>query len=132
MKTYPRLTELGVKNPQQIKKFFVNSVARTDVLRIVYERPKDSLLPLSRSYKFPRIQKSSVVDSGTRETEYVLQTDPVLREVLDELHGIIEAKENDQDLASEIIEELKLLEEDIALRSEYIKVLVGKIQGKQP
>jgi len=128
MKNYPRLTELGVKNPQQIKKFFVNSVARTDVLRIVYERPKDSLLPLSRSYSFPRIQKSSVVDSGTREAEYILQTDPVLREVLDELHEIIETKQNDQDLASEIIEELKLLEEDIALRTEYIKVLVGKIQ----
>lgn len=128
MKTYPHLSEMGVLNPQQIDKFSVNSIARTDILRIVYERPKGSILPLSRTYKFPRIQKSSLVDSGTRQAEYVLETDPAFRAALAELQEIMEAKENNQDVASAILEELRLLDEDIALRSDYIKTLAGKIQ----
>lgn len=129
MKTYPRLSEMGVRSPQQIDKFFVNSIARTDILRIVYERPKGSILPLSRTYRFPRIQKKSVIDKGTREAEFILETDPALREALDELQEILAAKGTSQDVASAILEELRLLEEDIALRSEYIKVLVGYIPG---
>jgi hypothetical protein len=128
MKTYPHLSEMGVLHPQQIDKYSINSIARTDILRIVYDRPKGSVLPLSRTYKFPRIQKSSVVDSGTLQTEYVLETDPAFRGALAELQEIMEAKGNNQDVASAILEELRLLEEDIALRSDYIKTLAGKIQ----
>jgi len=119
---------MGVLHPQQIDKYSINSIARTDILRIVYDRPKGSVLPLSRTYKFPRIQKSSVVDSGTLQTEYVLETDPAFRGALAELQEIMEAKGNNQDVASAILEELRLLEEDIALRSDYIKTLAGKIQ----
>ena len=119
---------MGVVNPLQIEKFYINSVARTDILRIVYARPKGSILPQSKTYRFPRIQKSSLVDSGTRAAEYVLETDPALREAIDELQMILEAKENNQDVAGAILEELSLLEEDIALRSEYLRTLVNKIK----
>ena len=120
---------MGVVNPLQIDRFYVNSVARTDILRIVYARPKNSILPQSRTYRFPRIQKSSVVDSGTLETEYVLETDPALREALDELQDILKAKGNKQEVADAILDELRMLEEDIALRSEYLRELVSKIQS---
>lgn len=120
---------MGVVNPLQIDRFYVNSVARTDILRIVYARPKNSILPQSRTYRFPRIQKSSVVDSGTLQTEYVLETDPVLREALSELEAILETKGNKQEVAGAILEELSSLEEDIALRSECLRELVKKIQS---
>lgn len=120
---------MGVLNPEQIENFSVNSIARTDILRIVYERPKGSVLPVTRTYKFPRIQKSSVVDSGTLQTEYVLETDPAFRAALGELQEIMEAKGNNQDVAAAILEELRLLEEDIALRSDSIRTLVGKVQA---
>lgn len=129
MKTYPRLTEMGVLSPLQIKRFYVNSIARTDILRIVYERPKGSILPQSRTYEFPRIQKSSKIDS-MRDAEYVLETDPALREALEELHNILESKEHSQDVATAIIDEIQLLEEDIALRTECLRVLVAKLAEK--
>jgi len=120
---------MGVVNPLQIEKFYVNSIARTDILRIVYARPKGSILPQSRTYRFPRIQKSSLVDSGTRAAEYVLEADPMLSEALDELQEILEKKGNKQEVAGAILEELRLLEEDIALRSNYMRELVSKIQS---
>lgn len=130
MKSYPHLTEMGVLHPQQIHKFSVNSISYTDILRIVYTRPKGSILPVSRTYKFPRIQKSLKADSGARQTETVMESDPAFRAALAELQDITQAKKHKQDVAGEILEELRLLEEDISLRSDYIKELVSKIKEK--
>ena len=129
MKSYPHLTEMGVSNPQQIESFSVNSIAYTDVLRIVYERPKGSLLPSSKTYKFPRIQKSVKKEGDPGQGDVVMVSDPALQSAREELQQIIEAKEQDQDIAAAILEELRLLEEDIALRSDYIKALAGKIKN---
>ena len=128
MKDYPKLSEMGVINPQQIENYSVNSIGYIDVLRIVYERPKGSLLPQSKTYKFPRVQQTSK-DDATGQTEVSMNTDPAMRAAISELEDILEAKESSQDIAGAIIEELRLLEEDIALRSECIKMLLGKMQA---
>lgn len=131
MKTYPRLAEMGVLHALQISNFSVNSIAHTDVLRIVYRRPKGSLLPVTRTYKFPRIQKSLQVDDGKRKEEkVVMDSDPAFRAAVEELKDIMKAKDSKQDIAEAILEELRLLEEDIALRGEYIKQLVGTIKTR--
>ncbi len=127
MKSYPRLEEMGVNNPQQIEKYSIYSTDNVDVLHIIYQRQKGSLLPVSRKYKFPRIKKSVLVDSGTRQTEVVFESSDAFREALHELGEIQAARSENADLAALINEEIRLLEEDIALRTEYIKSLVSRI-----
>ena len=127
MKNYPRLAEMGVKHPQQIEKFAVYTTDSFDILRIIYQRQKGSLLPVSRKYRFPRVKKSVLVDSGTRQTDVVFESTDAFREALHELEQIKAERTAGADLASLINEELRLLEEDIALRAEYIRALVGKI-----
>jgi len=129
MKTYPHLAEMGVLHPEQISSFSVNSISYTDVLRIVYRRPKGSILPLTRTYKFPRIQKSLKLDDGTiKKKKTVMESDPALKAAVDELKDLMKSRKHKHDIANEVLEELRLLEEDIALRAEYIKELVGKIK----
>ena len=127
MKNYPQLSTMGVTSTQHIDKYAVNSIGYMDVLRIVYARPKGSMLPTSRIYKFSRVQREITGDDG--KTEVVMETNPALRAALDELQDILAAKVSTQDVASAILEELRLLEEDIALRNESIRVLVGRIKG---
>jgi hypothetical protein len=127
MSNYPKLTEMGVKNPGQIEKFAVYTVGKTDVLRIIYDRKKGSLLPVSRRYKFPQVKKSVMVDSGTRQTQTVYESTPAFREALYELEELKLIREKGLDLAAMIREELKHLEEDIALRTQYIRSLVDKL-----
>lgn len=127
MKNYPRLKEMGIQNPQQIEKFAVYTTDELDVLRVIYARKKGSLLPVSKNYKFARIKKSVMVDSGTRQTEIIYESDPAFREALSELEHLKIAKSQTDDLATLIAEEVRLLEEDIALRMEYIKSLTKKI-----
>lgn len=127
MKNYPTLSKMGVLHPKQIDSYSVNSVGYTDVLRIVYERPKGSILPQTRTYKFPRVQKEGPAGSATIGAAAVMESNPALRTAIEELKSLLEKKEKAQNIASEIVEELRLLEEDIALRSEYIRALVSKI-----
>ena len=122
MKNYPHLTEMGVVNPQQIDNYSVNSIGYTDVLRIVYERPKGSLLPLSKTYKFPRVQQTA-----KDQAEVTMNSDPAFRAAISELQDVLESKGKDQDVTAAIVEELRLLEEDIALRSQCIKRLLDEI-----
>jgi hypothetical protein len=127
MSNYPKLAEMGVQHPDEIEKFAVYTVGKTDVLRIIYDRKKGSLLPISRRYKFPQVKKSVLVDSGTRQTETLFESTPAFREALHELEQLKLAREQGQDLAAMIREEFQHLEEDIALRSQYIKKLLEKL-----
>lgn len=124
MKNYPNLAEMGVLHPGQIEKFSVNSISNYDILRIVYKRRIGSPLPLSRTYKFPRVQKTVTVDGGTSQTATVMETDPALSAAVTELQGLLKAKKQKKNVAESILEELRLLEEDISLRAEYIRELV--------
>jgi hypothetical protein len=127
MSKYPKLTEMGVQHPDEIEKFAVYTIGNTDVLRIIYDRKKGSLLPVSRRYKFPQVKESVLVDSGTRQTETLYKSTPAFREALHELEQLKSIREQGQDFAAMIREEVKLLEEDIALRTQYIQSLVDKL-----
>ena len=49
------------------------------------------------------------------------------REALHELEQLRAERQKGQDLSAQIKEEMRLLEEDIALRLDYIKTLTGKL-----
>ncbi len=121
MADYPRLTEMGVLHPKHIVHFSVNSIEFTDHLRLFYERPKGSLLPDSRTYKFPRVQKSG--DKGA-----VMASNPALLEAVTELETLLGKRGSKEELAAAILKELKQLEEDVAIRSDCIKNLVERLQ----
>ena len=127
MSDYPKLTEMGVQHPEEIEKFAVYTIGHTDVLRIIYDRKKGSLLPVSRRYKFQQVKESVLVDSGTRQTETLYKSTPAFREALHELEQLKTIREQGQDVAAMIREEVKHLEEDIALRAQYIRSLVDKL-----
>jgi len=127
MKSYPCLSEMGVLNPLQISSYSINSIDYVDVLRISYDRPKDSKLPGSKTFKFPRVQKALPAGKSADAKTVVMESDPALKCVAEELEYLTKLKSENQDLTAIMLEELRLLEEDIALRSEYLKTLIGKI-----
>lgn len=129
MKDYPQLTEMGVTHPEHIANYAVNSIGYVDVLRIVYERPSGSLRPQTRTYKFPRVQKE-VDDKGKSDTDAVMISNPDFRRSIEELDRLLAKKGRIQDITGDILEEIRLLEEDIALRSESIRMLLRKMPKK--
>lgn len=57
----------------------------------------------------------------------MLKTHPKLISALEEREKIMEARGSKQTIAAAIVCEIELLEEDIALRAEFLKVLASKI-----
>ena len=121
---YPQLAEMGILHPLQIERYQVNSIANHDVLRVIYERGKDSFLPDTRTYKFPRVQKSATI-GGSEQT--VLETNPQLKTALDELERLLAKKDCKECVAETVLEELQALQDEIGMRSEYIRELVKKL-----
>lgn len=118
---------MGVLHPQQIARFSVNSIDYTDFLRIVYDRPANSSLPVSRTYRFPRVQKTAELGSETPQPEVVMESSPALLEALEELRELVAARESKLGIAATMLDELRCLEEDMASHSESLKELINRI-----
>ena len=129
MSKYPRLAEMGVENPEQIEKFAVFSVDNTDILRITYDRKKGSMLPVSKRFKFPQAKKSVLVDGGSRKSQTLYESSTAFREVLQELEQVKSDRARGKDIAAQIREEFRLMQEDIALRTNYIESLLERLKS---
>jgi len=124
MSDYPRLTEMGVLSFDHIAGFTVNSLDYTDFLRIDYDRPKDSFLPVRRTYEFPRVQKKAPARSGEA---VVMESSDTLREAIAELKTIVSARESKKGVAACILDEIQRLEDETAAHCARIRQLVEKL-----
>ena len=131
MSKYPRLTEMGVSNPEQIEKFSVNSMNYIDYLRITYDRPKGSLLPVRRTYEFPRIRKYSKAGSAKGEDQIVMESDSALRDAVLELRQICGARASKQNTVASIREELRRLDEEFTMRRNNLETLIDNLDDSQ-
>jgi hypothetical protein len=127
MNAYPNLKNMGILHPEEIDKFAVYTVGTTDILQITYDRKKGSLLAESRRYKFPQVKKSVMVDGGTDKAQSVFESTAAFRDALHELEQLKLAREQDRDKKAVVLEEIRLLEEEIAWRLEYLRSLAEKL-----
>lgn len=129
MSKYKALEAMGVKNPTEIARYeiYAVDVDHEDVLRIVYDRKKGSILPVSRKYRFPQIKKSTMVDSGSRKTEVIFESSAEFRNAVAELGQLLDARGSNMELHKLVAEEIKHLEEDFTARIGHIKTLVDKL-----
>ena len=124
MSNYPRLAEMGVLHTDHIAGYTVNSLGYIDFLRIDYDRPKGSILPVRRTYEFPRSQKST--DSASGES-VVMESSAELKEALGELKSIVGERESQRGVATCIRDEIQRLEEEMSARAARIRELVAKL-----
>ena len=108
----------------------MSSLEYTDYLNIVYARPKNSVLPVGKTYKFPRVQHNVDAGENAGKDNVVMKTSPALLEALDELREIVEADAENRDLADAMRHELQRLEEEFAVLTERLRTLIGRIETK--
>lgn len=123
---YPVLAEMGIDKPLFIADYYVTSLQQVDSLRIVFERRKDAFFTSSRTYRFPRVAPPGAQTVPVGDAP-ALVTHPKLRAVQRELDEIVESKSTRRNLAERILHEIELLEEDIAMRAECLRILAGKV-----
>ncbi len=126
MSKFPALDSMGVKNPKQIARYAIYMSENTDILRIVYDRKKGSILPVSRKYRFPRLKKSTLVDSGTRQTDILYESSAEFRHAVAELDSLMDSRGSAVENQKLILEEVQALEEEVTARIHYIRTLIEK------
>ena len=124
--SYPTLSSMGVESLKQIDRYYVTGINLVDVLRIIYDRPSGSFLASTRTYKFPRVQDTAAQGADGKEAP-VMKSHPRLRAAVAELDKLLAARSSKENIAAEILREIELLEEDIAMRGECLKELARKI-----
>ncbi len=124
---YPTLKEMGVESPHQIEKYHITSINAVDVLRLIYDRPDGSFLPSYRSYRFPRVQEQDASGRKKDAKQAKLRTHPKLLAAIEELDTLLTKMSSKESIKDEILDEIAMLEEDIAIRGERIKVLARRI-----
>lgn len=124
MRSYPTLTEMGIKNPDQIERYSLTTSDKKDHLRIIYRRQKGSFLPDSKRFEFGRASKTVVTDSGTRQTQVVYEISPFVQKAIEELEHIVDAKKTNIEHAVIVKDELKRLHQEMTSRLAYIESLI--------
>ncbi len=131
MPEYKTLGEMKIRNPLQIERYSVQTIEHpdehVDVLRIVYKRKKGSFLPESKRFRFPRIKKTAMEDSGRRKIDIRWEVSPFLQKAISELDQILTTELSKKENIKVILDEMRRLEEDAAHRIDYIRSLVEEI-----
>lgn len=136
--TNPALTEMGIIRFNEISHYSLRQDgADKDILRIIYNRKKGSLLPYSRKYKFGRAQKTVVADGGSSRMEHRYEISPFLLTAVNELDELVKVNQHDiskspntelkSDLVTEI-DDLKQLINNSAASGDMTAVL-SKIES---
>lgn len=127
---YPNLAQMGVQNPQDIVGYTLSHIApSTDVLKIKYQRPKGSLLPVTRSYNIGRAVQTRMLDSGTATTQEIHEISPVLSKAIAELDSIVDAKTSKQELKKHILTELDRVEMEFVAEMQALRQLLRKLDN---
>ncbi len=129
MSQYSTLSSMGVQNPMQIIGYTLTQPRPdTDVLRIRYERPKGSFLPVVRSYTFGRSQRTQVSNGALSQAELVYEVSPVLSKAILELDSIVQSKQDRSELKIQILAEIERLQEEFNAELDSLKQLVNRLE----
>lgn len=130
MSQYSTLNSMGVQNPMQIIGYTLTQPRPDmDILRIRYERPKGSFLPVVRSYTFGRSQRTQVSDGAMNQSELVFEISPVLSKAILELDSIVQAKQDRSELKAQILDEIERLQEEWNAELNSLKQLVNRLEN---
>jgi hypothetical protein len=130
MSQYETLSAMGVQNPMQIIGYTLTQPrSDMDVLRIRYERPKGSFLPVVRSYTFGRSQRTQVSDGAMNQSELVFEISPVLSKAILELDSIVQSKQDRSELQQQVLSEIERIQEEFNAELNSLKQLVQRLES---
>lgn len=112
MKT-PNLTEMGVRNPEQITSYSAVHIAEDmDVLKIHYKRPKGSFLPKRRSYEFKRVSRPMAGGELKGKNAIRFDISPLLARAIVELDALAAASKRTSASKADLQREISELQSE--------------------
>lgn len=129
VKETPNLSEMGVRNPEQIIGYTLVQVSEDrDVLKINYRRPQNSFLPKRRSYEFKRTGKP-MPGSELRGSEvFRYDISPLLGRAITELDALLNDSKTTAATKQQLQDELNELGREINERMAHLSKLIDTFE----
>lgn len=128
---YDNLKNLGISNPEKIESYSLRQEVGNDILKIYFHKGKGTFLAKSVKLKFPRQRKAVNTEYGSPNFTEVYEISPNLQKVIDELDKICEKEQEEIDLKSKILSDLKHLERVVSNKISEIEADLEKLTKDQ-
>lgn len=122
---FPKLHEMGVTSPEQIISYdLVQTDPTEDMLRLKYQRPSGSFLPVTRVYRFARTPRAAT-SSAPGLVEYEMS--PFLSVAMDELDTLVRSLTDRTMVLQQINDQIDQMERDYRGELKVLRAALRKL-----
>lgn len=122
---FPRLREMGVTSPDQIVGYdLIQTEPTEDMLRLKYQRPHGSFLPVTRVYRFARTSRPSN-DAAHGLIDYEIS--PFLDAALEELDTLVRGHTDRKVVLAEVTGHIDQIERDFRAEMKALRATLGRL-----
>ena len=108
---YPNLRDIGIRNPEDIKRYSLRQEGEKDVLKVYFRKQTGMLIGKSSKYKFQRQMKKVSGGQNTEKFTDLSEINPTLRKIIQELDSLSVQVGTEQELKKQVLSDLRHLQD---------------------
>ena len=108
---YPNLRDIGIRNPEDIKRYSLRQEGEKDVLKVYFRKKGAMLIGKSSKYKFQRQMKRVSGGQNTEKFTDLSEINPTLRKIIQELDSLSVQAGSEEDLKKQVLSDLRHLQD---------------------
>ncbi|TEW43854.1 DUF3461 family protein [Psychromonas algicola] len=108
---YPNLRDIGIRNPEDIKRYSLRQEGEKDVLKVYFRKQGGMLIGKSSKYKFQRQMKRVSGGQNNEKFTDLSEINPTLRKIIQELDSLSVQVGTEQELKKQVLSDLRHLQD---------------------
>ena len=108
---YPNLRDIGIRNPEDIKRYSLRQEGEKDVLKVYFRKQSGMLIGKSSKFKFQRQMKKVSGGQNTEKFTDLSEINPTLRKIIQELDSLSVQVGTEQELKKQVLSDLRHLQD---------------------
>jgi len=118
---YPNLRDIGIRNPEDIKRYSLRQEGEKDVLKVYFRKQTGMLIGKSSKYKFQRQMKRVSGGQHTENYTDLSEINPTLRKIIEELDSLSVQAGSEEELKKQVLSDLRHLQDVVNNKIEEIE-----------
>ena len=108
---YPNLQDIGIRNPEDIKRYSLRQENDKDVLKVYFRKQPGMLIGKSSKFKFQRQSKKVSGGQNTEKFTELSEINPTLHKIVQELDSLSVQTGTEEELKKQVLSDLKHLQD---------------------
>jgi len=110
---YPNLRDIGIRNPEDIKRYSLRQEGEKDVLKVYFRKQGAMLIGKSSKFKFQRQMKKVSGGQNNEKFTELSEINPTLRKIIQELDSLSVQVGTEKELKKQVLSDLRQLQDAV-------------------